>query len=464
MAERKYFGTDGVRGRVGEEPITAEFMLKLGWATGKVLGCGGRDLVVIGKDTRISGYMFESALEAGLVAAGVDVKLLGPMPTPAVALMTQKQAADADSYKSLFDPAKYAETIANIFGFGNTSAFPGLPWQGFTLDWFFADSEQRSGVFHDERNQKALWVSLQTALAVSLLPAIAVGWFAAGRMLGTVDNALADVEAADEQRERRLQEIVHELRTPLAVMGTNLELAATQPDTDNFIEAALRAARFNKMKVDMADFEFAKDKVMMGSERRSLVMSEEEKRLTAYHEAGHALVAVLVPEADPLHKVTIIPRGRAGGYTMALPLEDKHYEKRSELVDQLAMLLGGRTAEELRFTDPSTGASNDIEKATGVARAMVTQYGMTERLGAIKFGQERGEPFLGREIGEIGILLFLAGEQVARRDAAIDTGLQGIGVGFLMRGECCTAQKHLGQYRSKNNLFHRTPPCLFGFW
>ncbi len=126
-------------------------------------------------------------------------------------------------------------------------------------------------------------------------------------------------------------------------------------------------------------------------------MSEEERRLTAYHEGGHALVGYALPKLDPIHKVTIIPRGRAGGYTMALPLEDKHYEKRSELVDQLAYALGGRTAEEIVFGDPSTGASNDIEKATSLARKMVMEYGMSDRLGPLKYGQPQAEVFLGRD-------------------------------------------------------------------
>ncbi len=121
--------------------------------------------------------------------------------------------------------------------------------------------------------------------------------------------------------------------------------------------------------------------------------------LTAYHEGGHALVAAALPHSDPVHKVTILPRGRALGYTMVLPDEDKYSTTRSEMLDKLAYMLGGRAAEEMVFHDPTTGASNDIEKATALARAMVTQYGMTERLGAIKFGQDSGEPFLGRDLG-----------------------------------------------------------------
>src|SRR4029453_15986789 len=129
------------------------------------------------------------------------------------------------------------------------------------------------------------------------------------------------------------------------------------------------------------------------------LMSDKEKVLTAYHEGGHALVAAALPHSDPVHKVTILPRGRALGYTMVLPDEDKYSTTRSEMLDKLAYMLGGRAAEEMVFHDPTTGASNDIDKATALARAMVTQYGMTERLGAIKFGEDNSEPFLGRDLG-----------------------------------------------------------------
>ena len=164
-------------------------------------------------------------------------------------------------------------------------------------------------------------------------------------------------------------------------------------------EAALRAARFNKMKVDMADFEFAKDKVMMGSERRSLAMSEEEKRTTAYHEAGHALVAVLVPEADPLHKVTIIPRGMALGLTQQLPLEDRYTYSRAYLEANLRVLMGGRLAEELVFgsENMTTGAGNDLERATELARKMVCEWGMSAKMGPLTFGKQEQNIFLGKE-------------------------------------------------------------------
>ena len=139
--------------------------------------------------------------------------------------------------------------------------------------------------------------------------------------------------------------------------------------------------------------------MIAGPQRRTRLMSEKEKLITAYHEGGHALVAAALPGNDPVHKVTILPRGRALGYTMVLPDEDKYSQTRSEMLDKLAYMLGGRAAEEMVFHDPTTGAGNDIEKATNLARAMVTQYGMTERLGAIKLGESNAEPFLGRDFG-----------------------------------------------------------------
>ncbi|MFL6062791.1 MAG: cell division protein FtsH, partial [Marmoricola sp.] len=141
------------------------------------------------------------------------------------------------------------------------------------------------------------------------------------------------------------------------------------------------------------------DRVIAGPQRRTRLMSEKEKLITAYHEGGHALVAAALPGTDPVHKITILPRGRALGYTMVLPDEDKYSQTRSEMLDKLAYMLGGRAAEEMVFHDPTTGAGNDIDKATSLARAMVTQYGMTDTLGAIKLGDSNGEPFLGRDIG-----------------------------------------------------------------
>lgn len=174
----------------------------------------------------------------------------------------------------------------------------------------------------------------------------------------------------------------------------------TGADLANVInEAALLTARQDQKLITMATLEESIDRVMAGPERKSRVMSDQEKKIIAYHEGGHALVAHALPNSDPVHKITILSRGRALGYTMTLPMEDKFLATRSEMLDQLAMLLGGRTAEELVFHEPTTGASNDIEKATSIARRMVTEYGMSERLGARKFGSGNGEVFLGREMG-----------------------------------------------------------------
>ena len=164
-------------------------------------------------------------------------------------------------------------------------------------------------------------------------------------------------------------------------------------------EAALLAAREGKKVISNLQIDEAIDRVMAGPQRKSRIMSDDERRVTAYHEAGHALVAHALPHTDPVHKITIMPRGRALGYTMVLPDDDKYSTTRNQLLDQLAYSLGGRAAEELIFHDPSTGASNDIEKATALARAMVTQYGMTEAIGAIKLGTDASEPFMGRDYG-----------------------------------------------------------------
>ena len=149
----------------------------------------------------------------------------------------------------------------------------------------------------------------------------------------------------------------------------------------------------------MPQLEEAIDRVMAGPERRSRLISEREKRVIAYHEGGHALVSHALPNTDPVHKVSIIPRGRALGYTLTLPTEDKFLVSRSELTDELAMLLGGRTAEELIFADPTTGAQNDIERATTIARQMVMEFGMSDTLGPMRFGKAQGEVFLGRDLG-----------------------------------------------------------------
>jgi len=163
-------------------------------------------------------------------------------------------------------------------------------------------------------------------------------------------------------------------------------------------EAALLAARQNKKKVEMEDFESAKDKVLLGVERRSMIISEKEKRATAYHEAGHALVAKLLPGTDPIHKVTIIPRGRALGVTQQLPIDEKHNYPKEYLLNEIAIMMGGRVAEELVLDSITTGAGNDIERATELARKMVCEWGMSEKLGPLTFGQREEMIFLGREI------------------------------------------------------------------
>jgi len=165
-------------------------------------------------------------------------------------------------------------------------------------------------------------------------------------------------------------------------------------------EAALNAARYNQKVVRMHDFEFAKDKVLMGSERRSMIISDHEKRVTAIHEAGHALLTVLLPNADPIHKVTIIPRGMALGLTQQLPADEKHNYSREYLNDQIAILLGGRIAEEISMDSLTTGAGNDLERATELARRMVCEWGMSDAMGPLTFGKKEEQIFLGREIAQ----------------------------------------------------------------
>jgi cell division protease FtsH len=172
----------------------------------------------------------------------------------------------------------------------------------------------------------------------------------------------------------------------------------TGADLANVInEAALLAARWNKPKIGMKEIEEAIDRVMAGPERKTRAMSEREKRMIAYHEGGHALVAHILPNTDPVHKISVIPRGRALGYTLTLPEQDKFLATREELIDELAMLLGGRVAEELIVGDITTGAANDIERATKVARQMVTEYGMSDTIGPLTLGQKQHEIFLGRD-------------------------------------------------------------------
>ena len=198
--------------------------------------------------------------------------------------------------------------------------------------------------------------------------------------------------------------LVHMRKVPIAPDVRADILARGTPgfsgaDLANLVnEAALFAARFNKRLVDMDDFERAKDKVIMGTERRSMVMPEHERRNTAYHESGHAVVARLLPKTDPVHKVTIIPRGRALGVTMQLPQEDRYSMDREHILQNIAVLFGGRIAEEIFMNQMTTGASNDFERATELARRMVTQWGMSDTLGPMIYGENEGEVFLGRSI------------------------------------------------------------------
>ena len=220
---------------------------------------------------------------------------------------------------------------------------------------------------------------------------------------GRFDRQIA-VERPDLKGRQQILE-VHAKGKPLE---TEIDLLAVARRTPGFTgadlanvlnEAALLTARNDRKLIDNAALDEAIDRVIAGPQKRSRVMSDHEKKVTAYHEGGHALVAHTMPNTDPVHKVTILPRGRALGYTMVLPDEDRYSTTRNEMLDQLAYALGGRAAEEMVFHDPTTGASNDIEKATALARAMVTQYGMTERLGAVKLGTGNAEPFLGRDYG-----------------------------------------------------------------
>jgi len=198
---------------------------------------------------------------------------------------------------------------------------------------------------------------------------------------------------------------VHAKGKPLAPDVDLVAIARRTPgftgaDLANVLnEAALLTARMNEAVITDAILDEAIDRVIGGPQKRTRVMKDKERLITAYHEGGHALVAAALPHTDPVHKITIMPRGRALGYTMVLPEEDKYSTTRSEMLDQLAYMLGGRAAEEMIFHDPTTGASNDIEKATSVARKMVMQFGMSERLGAVRYGNDTGEVFMGRDMG-----------------------------------------------------------------
>jgi cell division protease FtsH len=203
---------------------------------------------------------------------------------------------------------------------------------------------------------------------------------------------------------RRAILAVHTRGKPLAP-GVDLDVIArrtpgfTGADLANLVnEAAILSARRGHREITLRELEEASERVMAGPERKARVISDAEKQVIAYHEGGHALVAHALPHTDPVHKVSIIPRGQALGYTLTLPLEDRFLVRRSELIDQLAMLLGGRAAEELVFGDPTTGAQNDIDRATAVARQMVTEYGMTDQLGPVHLAREHGQVFLGRDV------------------------------------------------------------------
>jgi len=200
---------------------------------------------------------------------------------------------------------------------------------------------------------------------------------------------------------------VHSRKVPMEE-SVDLEVVAkgtpgfSGADLANLInEGALLAARANKTKVDKDDLDMAKDKVLMGAERRSMVITPEEKKVTAYHEAGHALIALLTPGSDPVHKVSIIPRGRAMGVTMYLPAEEKYNETAKGLNIRIRALLGGRVAEELTFESVTSGASNDLERVTAIARKMVCEWGMSDKIGPLTFGEKEGEVFLGKDMGHV---------------------------------------------------------------
>lgn len=220
---------------------------------------------------------------------------------------------------------------------------------------------------------------------------------------GRFDRQIA-IENPDMIGRHRILE-VHASGKPMAPGVDLLAVARRTPgmtgaDLANVLnEAALLTARTDKQFIDDGILDEAIDRVIAGPQKRTRIMSAQERKITAYHEGGHALVAAAMNHTDPVTKITILPRGRALGYTMVMPLDDKYSTTRNEILDQLAYALGGRVAEEIIFHDPSTGASNDIEKATSMARAMVTEYGMSEKIGAVRLGSSQGEPFLGKDMG-----------------------------------------------------------------
>jgi cell division protease FtsH len=205
------------------------------------------------------------------------------------------------------------------------------------------------------------------------------------------------------------REEILKVHTRKIKLGPSVDLKSVASQTPGFSgadlanlcnEAALLAARHNKESVEEIDFDKSVERVLMGPEKKSHIMSKKEKEITSLHESGHALLSLLLPEVNPLKKVSIIPRGLAGGYTFTPPLEDRHYWTRTELVAEITLMLGGRASEELNLSEVTTGAQNDLEMATGMARRMVTQFGMSERLGHITLGRREGLVFLGRDIME----------------------------------------------------------------
>lgn len=219
-----------------------------------------------------------------------------------------------------------------------------------------------------------------------------------GRFDRQIMVGIPDVKAREEILK------IHARNKPLAE-GISMETLAkstpgfTPADLENLMnEAALLTARRNKKQIEMKELEEATIRVIAGPEKKSRVVSEQDRKLTAYHEAGHAVVQKLTPNADPVHQVSIVPRGRAGGYTISLPQQDKYYMSKIELEDQIVTLLGGRVAEKVVLNDISTGAKNDLERATTIARKMVTEYGMSEKLGPMTFGTDHDEVFIGRDL------------------------------------------------------------------
>jgi len=207
----------------------------------------------------------------------------------------------------------------------------------------------------------------------------------------------------------RGRELILEIYSKKTKLAEDVDLAViargtpgfTGADLENLVnEAVLLAARSGKEVVDNNQLEHAKDKIMMGAERKSMIINDKEKEVTAYHEAGHAIVARLIPDTDPIHKVTIIPRGRALGLTMQLPIDEKHTHSKSFLLNTICILFGGRVAEKIIFNEITTGAGNDLERATGLARKMVCEWGMSDEMGPLTFGKKEEQIFLGREISQ----------------------------------------------------------------